>query len=571
MQETLNSSLESEVYDAIVIGSGMTGGMAAKELTERGLRVLMLERGPDLEHGVDYDNEHRPNWDLTFGGLPDRALFETDYNIQSQSYAFDESTRKHFIKDSDEPYIQEGSTDFNWIRGSGLGGRSLTWGRQVYRWGPQDFEANALDGHGVDWPVRYNDLEKWYSHVEKFIGVSGQAEGLESFPDMEFQKPMPMYPLEKKIKRRWARHANELTFTIGRVAILTEDKDDRAACHYCGPCPRGCSTGSYFSTQSSTLPAAQKTKRLTVRTNSAVQKILYDPEQNRATGVQVLDMNTRDTIIFKSRIVFLCASAIHSAQILLASKSEAFPNGLSNSSGVVGRYLMDHMDQSTSIGIFFENANQYYKGYRPNGTYIPRFRNLGGQDEDADFQRGYGFQCNSVRVDYRFTQHQKGIGAAYKDKIRKPGPWAFVMSAFGECLPNANNRIALDPNKRDKFGMPIVRINLQWSENETAMRRDMTEQAVRILKAAGASFIIPDDGKEKPIEAVHEMGTIRMGKDPKTSALNHWNQSHDVPNLFVTDGAAMASSGYVNPSLTYMAFTARAADYAAKLWNQGTL
>ncbi len=571
MTEMMSQASTSKTYDAIVIGSGMTGGVAARELTEKGMQVLMLERGTALNHPGEYVGEHAPNWSIPFGGLADYQNYKKDYPVQSKSYAFDEATKPHWIKDSDEPYLQEEGTNFEWMRGGRVGGRSLMWGRQTYRWGPHDFTANAEDGHGVDWPIRYEDLAPWYSHVEKYIGVSGQKEGLESFPDGEFQKPMEMYALEKRIKRRLARHASDITYTIGRSAVLTEPLEGRSPCHYCGACPRGCSTGSYFSTQSSTLPAAMKTGNLTLRPESAVQKIIYDSATGKATGVQVKDMKSGASLVYKARIIFLNASTIHSAQILLNSKSAAFPNGLANSSGVVGRYLMDHNEHSTNLGIFFDDIDRYFSGKRPNGCYIPRFRNIGGQDEDADFLRGYGIQCNVVRLDHRFTMHQKGIGADYKDAIRKPGPWVFAMSAFGECLPYQENKITLDESRRDAFDMPLVKIRMEFGENEHQMRKDVTQQADRILKAAGAVAIIPDDGSEKPISAIHEMGTVRMGKDAKTSALNGWNQSHDVPNLFVTDGAAMTSSGNVNPSLTYMAFTARAADYAAKLWKKGEL
>lgn len=561
----------AETYDAIVVGSGITGGWAAKELTEKGLRVLMLDRGSPQEHPNAYRGEHAPNWTLPFGGLPNRSSNAEEYEVQSRCYAFEEATRELFVRDSDEPYIQEEGTDYEWIRGSRFGGRSLIWGRQVYRWGPQDFEANALDGHGTDWPLRYDDLKDWYSHVEAFIGVSGQAEGLDSFPDSEFLAPMEMNAIEKTIKGRLARKEPGLTHTIGRVAILSEDHNGRSACHYCGPCPRGCSPGSYFSTQSSTLPAAEKTGRLTALPNRAVQKVLFDSERNRATGVEVLNVETRQQETYQARIIFMCASAIHSAQILLNSKSEAFPEGIANSSGVIGHYLMDHQSHNSGIGVFFDNLDRYYYGFRPNGTYIPRFRNLNGQDPDADFIRGYGFQCGSIRLDYRFNMHQTGIGATYKETLRKPGPWAFSMEGFAEFLPHWDNKVTLDETRRDAFGMPLVRIAIRESENDIRMRADMKKQADRILKAAGAVVTLLDDEKPAPINAIHEMGTVRMGRDPKTSALNGWNQAHDVPNLFVTDGAAMASSAYVNPSLTYMAFTARAADHAAALWKRGEL
>ncbi len=560
-----------DIYDAIVIGSGITGGLAAKELTEKGLRVLMLERHSPLDHPGEYKGEHAQNWELPYGGYPDRELNARDYDVQSNCYAFDAATRDHFIKDSDEPYIKEGDTDFQWYRGGRFGGRSVIWGRQVYRWGPQNFEENAGDGHGTDWPIRYEDLAPWYAHVEKFIGVSGKAEGLTTFPDMVLQKPMPLFALEKRIKKRLARHAPELTYTIGRTAILTEDKGERLACHYCGPCPRGCSTGSYFSTQSASLPAALKTGRLTIAADTAAQKIIYDAETNRASGVQTLNTKTLKTKTYEARIIFLCASTINSAQILLNSRSAAFPKGLANRSGVVGRYLMDHNSQLSGIGIFTDDLNKYYRGHRPNGSYIPRFRNVDlYENEQTDFLRGYGIQCNVVRLDYRTNMHKRGLGAKYKDSLRKPGMWVFALSAFGEFLPRFDNRISLDESQRDKFGLPVVKINIHRSDNELKMTADMFKQGDRILKAAGAAFIVQEP-VDKAIDAIHEMGTVRMGKDRKTSALNGWNQAHDVPNLFVTDGAAMASSGDVNPSLTYMALTARAADYAAGLWKRGEL
>ncbi len=558
-------------YDAIIIGSGMTGGWAAKELTERGLRVLVLDRGRAHEHGVDYHGEHASNWNLTYGGLPDRALYTSDYSVQRTSYAFDETTRQHFINDRENPYINEGATPFDWIRGSTIGGRSLMWARQSYRWGPQEFEANAQDGHGTDWPIRYADIAPWYSYVEKFVGISGQKEGLASFPDGEFQKPMEMMAPEKMIKRRLAKYCPELTFTIGRTAVLTEDLGNRAACHYCGACPRGCSTGSYFSSLSATLPAAEKTGRMTLRPDSLVEKLSADPESGHIRTVHIIDTNTKQKHKFSADMVFMCASTIASAQILLNSRTAQFPTGLANSSGVVGRYLMDHTDGFAGTGVILEHLDRYFYGVRPNGTYIPRFRNLNGQDADADFIRGYGFQTNMIRLRWKEMMHQPGIGKAYKDMLRKPGPWILALAGFGECLPNADNRVTLDPQKTDHYGLPQVRIRFSWGENERRQRVDMQKQAKRILRAIGASFITTYDELPKTANAIHEMGTIRMGKDKRTAALNGWNQSYDHPNLFVTDGAAMASTGYINPSLTYMAFTARAANYAADLWHKNKL
>jgi len=347
MADQANQASTTKVYDAIVIGSGMTGGVAARELTQKGMQVLMLERGTALNHPGEYVGEHAQNWSVPFGGLADYQNYPKDYEVQSKSYAFDEATKAHWIMDSDEPYLQEEGTNFEWMRGGRVGGRSLMWGRQSYRWGPHDFTANAEDGYGNDWPVRYEDIAPWYSHVEKYIGISGQKEGLESFPDGEFQKPMEMYALEKRIKARWARHAPDITYTIGRSAVLTEALEGRSPCHYCGACPRGCSTGSYFSTQSSTLPAAMKTGNLTLRPESAVQKILHDPETGKAKGVQVRDMKTGVTLIYKARIIFLNASTIHSPQILLNSQSTAFPDGLANSSGVILDATIEQVHSAT--------------------------------------------------------------------------------------------------------------------------------------------------------------------------------------------------------------------------------
>lgn len=558
-------------FHAIVIGSGITGGWAAKELCEKGLKVLMLERGGELMHGRDYFGEHAPPWKLPNGGLPDRELDQSDYPIQQHSAPVDDTNRHFFNNDRLDPYAFDKNKPFYWVRGARVGGRSLVWGRQCYRWAPQDFEANARDGHGVDWPLRYEDLKDWYGYVERFIGVSGQAEGLEHFPDGDMLPPMDMYAVEKTIKARWKKTCPELTFTIGRPAILTQNHNGRAACHYCGPCPRGCSTGSYFSTQSSTLPAAQATGNLTLRPDSVVESLDYDAGKQRVVGVRVIDAISKEKFTVSADLVFLCASTIASTQILLNSRSSHFPHGLANSSGVLGHYLMDHHMASAGVGIFTDDLDRYYSGYRPTGGYVPRFRNLRGQDEDAEFIRGYGFQTYTLRMDYRFAYRRAGIGAAYKDALRKPGPWMFALTGFGECLPQRDNRVFLDAVKKDRYGIPLVNMDMQWRDNEHKMRADMGRQARRILNAARAAVVMADPKAKDPGEAIHEMGTARMGRDAKTSVLNAWNQAHDIANLFVTDGAAMASSAYVNPSLTYMALTARACDYAVKQWQAGVI
>jgi glucoside 3-dehydrogenase (cytochrome c) catalytic subunit len=557
-------------YDAIVVGSGITGGWAAKELTEKGLKVLMLERGDEMEHGVGYKGEHAPNWKLPYGGLPNRELIEKDYFIQNKIEIVDESTRHFFNNDRLNPYVFDKDNPFYWIRANNVGGRSLIWGRQAHRWSPQDFEANKLDGHGVDWPIRYEDLKDWYAYVERFIGVSGQAEGLEHFPDGEFLPPMEMYSLEKTIKQRLSSKRPDLTLTIGRSAILTKNHNGRSACHYCGPCPRGCSTGSYFSTQSSTLPAAVATGNLKLRANSVVEKLVYDAEKGRVKGVRVIDAKTHEKFEFTADMVFLCASTLGSTQILLNSGSAHYPNGLANSSGVLGRYLMDHnVITEAAIGVFYDDLDRYYFGHRPTQTYIPRFRNLHGQDADADYIRGFGYLNYTLRLDWRHTYHQKGFGADLKNNLRKPGPWAYSMTGFGECLPRYDNQVSLDKSARDRYGIPQVKIDFSWGENELRVAREMRVEAEKILKAAGAVAIFSGDKESEPGTAIHEMGTARMGRDPKNSVLNEWNQAHDISNLFVTDGSAMASSSWINPSLTYMALTARACDYAVKQWRKG--
>lgn len=558
-------------FDAIVIGSGVSGGWAAKELTEKGLKVLMLDRGRMVEHGKDYPTEHMPPWKIPFRGKRLRELYAEDYPVQSQLYVFNETTRHFFSTDKEHPYVYEPG-GFLWYRPEVVGGRSLLWGRQVYRWSDLDFEANKRDGHGIDWPIRYRDLAPWYSHVEKFIGVSGQAEHLPHLPDSEFLPPMEMTVAEKHVKRGIEQHYSDRIMTIGRVAVITRPHNGRGACHYCGPCERGCSVGAYFSTQSATLPAARATGNLTLKSDSVVESIDYDPETRRASGVRVIDARTGERMVYTGRIVFLCASTVGSTQILLNSRSASFPNGLANSSDVLGHYLMDHTLGTGAAGMVPGYLDKVMLGNRPNGIYIPRFRNLDGQDEDADFLRGYGYQGGSMRMGWQAMSGQiPGFGAEYKHALRNPGPWMMFLTGFGECLPYRDNRIVLDERKRDRFGIPQVRFHFDFRENEEKMRLDIARQGEEMLKAAGltntSSFIHHSKGGE----GIHEMGTARMGDDPRESVLNRWNQAHDVPNLFVTDGSCMTSASCVNPSLTYMALTARAVDYAVKQLSAGAI
>jgi len=550
-------------FDAIVVGSGISGGWAAKELTEKGLRTLVLEAGPPIVPARDYV-EHVQAYSLPYRGYGNLRKLREQQPIQSLTGSCNEWSSKFFVNDRENPYHNDPDKPFAWIRGRHVGGRSIMWGRQVYRWSDLDFEANAREGLGVDWPLRYADIAPWYSYVEKFIGVSGQAEGLAQLPDGEFLPPMQLNCAELQVQeamaRRWRR---ERLLTIGRCAVLTRPHQGRAACHYCGPCERGCITHSYFSSIGSTLPAAAATGRLTLRPNSVVAQVMYDERADRATGVRAVDAATMQTLEFRSRVIFLCASALESARILLNSKTTRFPSGLANSSGELGRNLMDHPFGAGANGTLPGMEDRKTFGNRPNGIYVPRFRNV--TDKHPQFVRGYGFQGGAARRDWRRGARNPGFGAEFKNALLKSlGPWGFGMGGWGECLPRHDNYVALHPTLKDKWGIPALHIQCTWGPNELAILKDIQVTAAEILEAAGARDIETFNDELAPGLCIHEMGTARMGRDPKTSVLNGWNQSHDVPNLFVTDGACMTSSGNQNPSITYMALTARACDYAVE-------
>jgi len=551
-----------EKYDAIVVGSGISGGWAAKELTEKGLKTLVLERGRNVEHKKDYTTEHMPAWEAEFRGMGDRKLFEEEYPKQLRSDVINEYNYHFFVNDKKYPYQTDEEDPFLWVRGYQVGGRSLTWGRQCYRWSDLDFEANAREGIAVDWPIRYKDIAPWYDYVEKFVGVSGQKEGLDHLPDGQFLPPMDLNCVEKDVKEKIENEFEYRYLTIGRSAVLTQPHKGRGACHYCGPCSRGCSVGAYFSSQSSTLPAARKTGNLTLRPNSIVHSIIYDKETNRATGVRVIDRLTNESKEFYADVIFLNASTLGSTQIMLNSKSDAFPNGIANTSGVLGHYLMDHHFRVGASGRFEGYEDRYYHGNRPNGIYIPRFRNINDQTKMDDFVRGYGFQGGASRPSWGRGTNMEGFGEDFKRKLRDPGPWQFGMTAFGEILPYHDNYAKLSEDKTDEWGIPQLEIHGTIHENEENMRQDMAATAAEMLEAAGGKEVNPYYGEYLLGEGIHEMGTARMGRDPKTSVLNKHNQTHDVPNLFVTDGACMTSASCQNPSITYMALTARAVDYA---------
>jgi choline dehydrogenase-like flavoprotein len=559
----------SAEFDVIVVGSGITGGWAAKELTEKGLKVLMIERGRAIEHGAGYATETQAPWDLPFRGVGDPELYARDYAVQKENRHFNEWTQNHFVKDSDNPYTTDDDKPFNWFRSYQLGGRSLVWGRQSYRWGEVDFLANENDGNGTDWPIRYADLSPWYDHVESFIGVSGSREGLAQLPDGQFQPPMAMNAVERHVKQSIERRYPERRLTIGRVANLTEEKPGRSKCQYRGICARGCSYGAYFSTQSSTLPAAQATGNLTLWTDSVVEGLDYNSATRRVTGVRVLNAGTRERRSVAARAVFLNAGSFNSVHILLRSRSEAFPNGLANSSGALGRYIMDHANALAAVALMpgFDDHTSY--GNRPTGIIVPRFKNLSGQNED--FARGYSFQGGAVQSGWRRAQREAGIGADFKARMRSPGPWRMILVAFAESMPRAENRLSLNEARTDALGAPVLNVSMVHGENERKALADASREARTMLEAAGGRVVVSRDEPNPPGSAIHEMGGARMGRDPGSSVLNAHNQAHDVANLFVTDGAAMASSACQNPSLTYMALTARASDYAATLLRQGQL
>jgi choline dehydrogenase-like flavoprotein len=557
---------ERTAFDAIVVGSGMSGGWAMKELCEAGFDTLVLERGRMVEHVRDYVTEHKNPWEMPHRGRIPPDVLERDYPVQRRTFALNEYTRHWFYTDDRVPIVEE--APFTWVQPGIVGGRALIWGRQSYRWSPMDFEANAADGHGVDWPLRYDDLAPWYDRIERTIGVSGSAEGLPQLPDGVFQRPMDMNAVEKHVKA-----AVEATFPgrrvmIGRTATLTEPLDGRAPCHYCGPCARGCSTGSYYSTQSVALPAARLTGRLTLRPLTVVHSVLYDAATNRATGVRVFDAETGEEREYTARLVFLCASAMGTARIMLHSVSPSFPDGIANSSGMLGHNIIEHHARVGARGRFEGFEDRYYRGNRPNGIYVPRFRNLDADSRHPDFVRGYGLQGGASRVGWQRGSSMPGIGVAFKERLRAPGEWWMTLQAYGEFLPRPENRAVLDSVVKDAWGIPALRIRVTRGPNELAMRRDMAQTAAEMLEAAGALDVETFDNPGiPPGTANHEMGTARMGRDPGTSVLNGPNQCH----LFVTDGSCMASAACQNPSLTYLALTARACAYAVDQVRRGAL
>ncbi|WP_190810597.1 GMC oxidoreductase [Flagellimonas sp. S3867] len=561
---------ENVVYDAIVVGTGITGGWAAKELCENGLKTLVLERGPMVKHVEDYKTMNDDPWDYPLKGELSRSEKEKYQKQLRVGWAPREDVKHFFVNDLEHPYQE--TKRFDWIRGYQVGGRSLTWGRQSYRWSDIDFEANKKEGVAVDWPVRYNDIAPWYDKVESYIGVSGEKLGLKQLPDGQFLPPMELNCVEKELQQSMGTNFEDgRLLTIGRAAHITENTtnfEGRGPCQYRNRCWRGCPFGGYFSSNSSTLPAAERTGNMTLRPNSIVYEVVYDDAQKKATGVRIIDAETQEKIEFKSKIVFLCASAMASVGILLQSKSKTFPNGLGNNYDEVGRNIMDHHYQLGASAKVDGHLDKYYKGRRPNGFYIPRFVNLDEKTKRTGFLRGFGYQGGAGRSNWSEMVAELGYGKALKEAVLKPGGWEIGMTGFGEMLPYHDNRVTLSKDKKDQWGLPQLDFDVEFKENEKNMREAIKEEAVAMLKAAGFRNAKAYDRETGPGLGIHEMGGARMGHNPKNSVLNKHNQVHGVPNVYVTDGSFMTSANCVNPSLTYMAFTVRAAIHAAEQFKQ---
>lgn len=556
--------MNTNTYDAIVIGSGISGGWAAKELTEKGLKTILLERGQNVEHVKDYVNANKNPWDFPHRGGRTQQMIE-DYPVLKRDYPLNEMNLSYWTNEKENPYVEV--KRFDWYRGYHVGGRSLMWGRQSYRLSDLDFEANLKDGIAVDWPIRYKDIAPWYSYAERFAGISGSKDGLPQLPDGEFLPAMEMNCVEKDVASRIKEHYKGLRHMImGRTANLTVPHHDRANCQYRNKCWLGCQFGAYFSTQSSTLPAAMATGNLTLRPFSIVTKILYDKDSKKAKGVEILDAETNQTYEYFAKVVFVCASSLNSAWVLMNSATDVWPEGLGSSSGELGHNLMDHHFRCGASGKAEGYEDKYYYGRRPNGIYIPRFRNLGG--EKRDYIRGFGYQGRASREGWSREIAELNIGAEFKEALCEPGRWSIGLTAFGETLPYHENKISLDKSKKDKWGLPVLAIDCEIKENEKKMRKDMMVDAQEMLEIAGIKDVSTYDSGYAMGQGIHEMGTARMGRDPKTSVLNEWNQVWDAKNVYVTDGSCMTSASCVNPSLTYMALTARAVDHAVKELNK---
>ena len=559
--------MADNTYDAIVIGSGISGGWAAKELTEKGLKTIMLERGRDIKHVQDYVNANKNPWDFPHRGGRTQEMIK-DHPVLKRDYPLNETNLDYWVNEKECPYTE--TKRFDWYRGYHVGGRSLMWGRQSYRHSDIDFEANAKEGVGVDWPIRHADLDAWYTYAEKFAGINGTNEDFPGYPNGHLMPAMPMNCVEKDVADRVKKHyKGSRIITNARVANITQPLPGRTACQYRNKCWLGCPFGAYFSTQSSTLPAAMKTGNLTLRPFSIVTKIIYDKDTKKAKGVEIIDAETNQTYEYFAKVVFVCASALNSTWVLMNSATDVWEGGLGSSSGELGHNLMDHHFRCGASGKIDGYEDKYYFGRKPGGIYIPRFRNIG--NDKRDYLRGFGYQGGASRQNWQRVIAEYSVGAELKEALSEPGAWTMGLGAFGEILPYHDNKITLDKNVKDKWGLPVLNIDAEIKENEKKMRADMMNDAAEMLEAAGLKDVHTYDSVYGFGQGIHEMGTARMGRDPKTSVLNGNNQVWDAKNVFVTDGACMTSAACVNPSLTYMALTARAADFAVNELKKGNL
>ncbi|MFL2850111.1 MAG: GMC oxidoreductase [Pseudohongiellaceae bacterium] len=563
-------------FDAIVVGSGMSGGWSAKELCERGLKVLVLERGPEIKPERDYVDQLPPWQEKNLDRISQEEIKERYFKqYPGVSYAVKESNKHFWVRDDEHPYETVEGTQYDWLRGYHTGGRSITWSRQSYRMGPQDFTANKNEGVAIDWPVRYDEIKPWYDYVEEFAGIAGNRDGLEQLPDGVYQPGFELTDAENFFKSKVESTFPGRNIIQARIAHLTSATDEqrslgRSNCQSRNRCHFGCSFKAYFSSLNATLPAAERTGNMTIVHNAAVQSLEYDAATNRISGVRIIDVETNENRTYTSTLVFLNASAIASAMILMQSKSATFPNGLANSSDQVGRNLMDHISGAGANGIINGFENKKVFGRRPSGgIYIPRYANI--TEQNKPFTRGFGYQGGASPIGNAGGQIA-GIGRDFKESHKSPGPWRISIGAFGEQLPNPNNRVTLHPNKTDKWGNPQALFDVSYGENEHTMLEEARKDAVAMLEAAGCTDINSNPvNLTVPGNRIHEMGSARMGDDPSNSVLNRWCQAHDVPNLFVTDGSFMTSAACQNPSISYMAFTARACDHAVNLMEENSL
>jgi choline dehydrogenase-like flavoprotein len=557
----------ANTFDAIVIGSGISGGWAAKELTEKGLKTLVLERGRNIRHITDYTTALKDPWQLPHNNRAATNADRAVQPIQSTLYLYDQSTKQHFVDDLKNPYAQ--AMPFSWYRGYQVGGRSLMWARHVFRYSDLDFEANLREGVGIDWPIRYADISPWYEHVERFIGASGENSKLPQLPEQVLQPPFEMNALEKHIKGSFEKAFTDRKLICSATAVLSREHNGRGPCQGRNQCARGCPFSAYFSSNGVTLPAAAKTGNLTLQPDAIAHSLIYDEGKKRVTGVRVVDAQTRKTTEYFARVVFVCGSTLNSTALLLNSRGARFPDGLGNDSGELGYNLMDHHNGGGATASYSGFADRYYRGRRATSMYIPRFRNVGKREDK--FKRGYGYEVYTKRGTWTRGIEGADFGADFKNQITRPGEWSLFMEAYGETLSNRENRMWISPETPDGWGIPRINVSMQYRDNEKAMAQQMMDDAVEMLRAARLENIQGFNHPVTPGSVIHEMGTARMGRDPKTSVLNAHNQIHAVPNVFVTDGSCMVSSPTQNPSLTYMALTARAANYAVEQLKRGEI